>query len=166
LAVQLPPRVLMSLFAMDCHNDALVKRVLALHDIILDWIGRQNRGDDTTAKAREAADEVNALLLPYLSQRKVEPGDDLISRVWLEGPKALDDFTDADALATTREMFLAGTDTTVHALANSLFLLLTRPPIMERVRAEPGQTLAIFVEESLRLCGAVQYRFRLANKDV
>jgi cytochrome P450 len=166
LTAQLPPRVLMSLFAMDCHDDSLVKRVLELHEVILEWIGRQNRGDDTTARARTAADEVNGLLLPYLGKRKAEPGDDLISRVWLEGPKALDDFSDADALATTREMFLAGTDTTVHALSNALYLLLTQPEVMERIRAERGQTLSIFVEESLRLYGAVQYRFRLANKDV
>jgi cytochrome P450 len=165
LCAHLPPRVLMSLFAMDCHDDALVERVLSLHDDVLEWIGRRNKGEEFTAKARAAAEEINGLLGPYLAKRKAQPGNDLISRIWVEGPQVLADFADADALATTREMFLAGTDTTVHALSNALYILVTQPQIMERVRTERGATLATFVEEALRLYGAVQYRFRLANED-
>jgi cytochrome P450 len=162
---QLPPRVLMSLFAMDGRDDGLVRHILDLHDSVLDWVGQRNRGSELTLKARAAAQELNALLAPYMAERKARPGRDLISRVWLEGPQALADFSDADALATTRELFLAGTDTTVHAISNSLYLLLTQPDVMERVRSERGQALATFVEESLRIYGAVQYRFRIANED-
>lgn len=164
-AAQAPPRVLMSLFAMDWRNDELANRVLSLHDDVLAWIGQQNRGDSATAKARHAASEINAILMPYLAARKVDPGQDLISRVWLEGPSALANFSDADALATTREMFLAGTDTTVHALANAFYILLTQPQVMERVRAERGPALNALVEEALRLYGSVQYRFRISNHD-
>lgn len=163
-AMQYPPRVLMSLFAMDWHDEALVRRVYDLHADVLAWIGQQNKGD-TTERARKAAGEINAILMPYLEARKADPGQDLISRVWQDGPATLENFSDADALATTREMFLAGTDTTVHALSNALYLLLTNPDLMERVRTERGKTLRTFVEESLRLYGSVQYRFRIANED-
>lgn len=164
-AMQFPPRVLMSLFAMDWHDEALVRRVYDLHSDVLAWVGQQNRGDALTDRARAAAQEINDILLPYLQKRKEQPGEDLISRVWQEGPGALSDFSDADALATTREMFLAGTDTTVHALSNAIYLLLTDAPLMARVKAERGKVLANFVEEVLRLYGSVQYRFRIANQD-
>jgi cytochrome P450 len=164
VCAQLPPRVLMSLFAMDGRDDGLVQHILDLHDSVLNWVGQRNRGVELTLKAQVAAQELNALLAPYLADRKARLGTDLISRVWLEGPQALDDFTDADALATTRELFLAGTDTTIHAISNSLYILLTQPAVMERVRSERGQALATFVEESLRIYGAVQYRFRIANE--
>jgi cytochrome P450 len=165
LAAQLPPRVLMSMFAMDWRDDALAARVLDLHELVMNWIGQQNRGEAATAKARAAANEINEVLAPYLAMRKSSPGDDLISRVWLEGPATLAEFTDADALATTREMFLAGTDTTVHALSNALHILLTQPEVMARVSSERGRSLEAFVEEALRLYGSVQYRFRIANAD-
>lgn len=163
--MQFPPRVLMSLFAMDWHDEPLVRRVYDLHADVLAWVGQQNRGDALTGRARAAAREINEILMPYLIARKAAPGEDLISRVWQEGPNALADFSDADALATTREMFLAGTDTTVHALSNAIYLLLTDAELMARLRAERGKPLATFVEEVLRLYGSVQYRFRLANQD-
>jgi cytochrome P450 len=165
LTTQFSPRVLMSLFGMDWRDDQLADRVLTLHETIMDWVGQQNRGDETTPRARAAAEELNAILIPHLLERKRAPRSDLISRIWTEAPAALDDFKDDDALAIGRELFLAGTDTTVHALANALNLLLTQPQVMARVRAERGATLAAFVEEALRLYGSVQYRFRLANAD-
>lgn len=162
---QIPPRVLMALFAMPWQDDALGARVLELHDAVMTWIGFQNRGEEVTRKARAAGAEINAMLLPYLRARKENPGNDLISRVWSDGPKALPGMSEDDALATTREMFLAGTDTTVHALANAMYILVTQPEVMAAVRADRGKALANLVEEALRLYGSVQYRFRVANQD-
>lgn len=162
---QVPPRVIMSLLAMQWDDEELVRRVLDLHDDVMAWIGMQNRGGDATAKARAASRELNEMLLPYIRSRRDNPGDDLISRVWSEGSYALENINEADALATCREMFLAGSDTTVHALANALYILLTQPDIMEAVRADRGKALTAFADEVLRLYGSVQYRFRVANQD-
>ena len=162
---QIPPRVLMSLFAMRWDDEALAKRVLELHDDVMAWVGSQNRGSELTAKARAAGQEINAILMPYMLERKKNPGNDLISRLWTDGPKILDNFTDEDALANAREMFLAGTDTSLHALANAFHIILTQPAVMEAVRADRQKTLSNLVEEALRLYGSVQYRFRVANQD-
>ena len=162
---QIPPRVLMSLFAMPWNDDVLARRVLDLHETVMTWIGSQNRGSELTDKARAAGREINAILMPYMLERKKNPGDDLISRLWTDGPNILDNFTDEDALANAREMFLAGTDTTVHAMANALHILITQPEVMQAVRADRQKALANLVEEALRLYGSVQYRFRVANQD-
>jgi cytochrome P450 len=161
---QIPPRVIMSLLAMSWQDEEMVRRVLKLHDDVMEWIGNQNRGE-TTGKARAASQEINAMLLPYVRMRRDTPGNDLISRVWTEAPKFLANMTEEDALATCREMFLAGTDTTVHALANAIYLLLTQPKVLEAIKADRGKPLSNFVEEALRIYGSVQYRFRVANED-
>jgi len=162
---QIPPRVLMSLFAMPWDDEALARKVLALHDDVMTWIGSQNRDSALTSRARAAGQEINAILMPYMLERKQNPGNDLISRLWTDGPKILDNFTDEDALANAREMFLAGTDTSLHALANAFHIILTQPAVMEAVRADRQRALSNLVEEALRLYGSVQYRFRVANQD-
>jgi cytochrome P450 len=161
---QIPPRVIMSLLAMSWQDEEMVRRTLALHDDVMEWIGNQNRGE-TTGKARAASQEINAMLLPYVRMRRDNPGNDLISRVWTEAPNFLANLTEEDALATCREMFLAGSDTTVHALANAIYLLLTQPKVMEAVKVDRTKALSNFVNEALRILGSVQYRFRVANED-
>ncbi|MHA3795395.1 cytochrome P450 [Rhizorhabdus wittichii] len=161
---QIPPRVIMSLSAMDWRDDDLARRLFSLHDTVMRWIGNGNTGVEETAAAAAAAHEITDIISPYLKLRKDQPGDDLLSRVWLEGPQVLEDFSDADVLATTRELFLAGTDTTVHALGNALYVLLTQPELLARVTEDRG-TLPTFIEEALRVYGSVQYRFRIANQD-
>lgn len=162
---QVPPRVIMSLLGMPWDNEEIVRRVLTLHDDVMAWVGMQNRGKALTERARAASHEINAMLLPYIRMRRDQPRDDLISRVWNEGPSELDRIDEADALATCREMFLAGSDTTVHALANALYVLLTQPDLMETIRADRDKALNAFADEILRLYGSVQYRFRVANQD-
>jgi cytochrome P450 len=155
---------MMSLFAMEWRDEALAARVFELHDHVMSWIGKKNSGEAETTRAAAAAKEIVSILLPDLMKRKQAPGNDLISRIWLEGPAVLPDFSDDDALATARELFLAGTDTTVHALNNALYILLTQPAIMERIDSDRS-LLPAFVEEVLRVYGSVQYRFRVANED-
>ncbi len=163
-ADQIPPRVLMSLFGMPWQDDAVVARVLKLHDDVLIWIGGQNKDPEATRIARAASDEINAILLPYIRMRKANPGNDLMSQIWSEGPRVLENMTEDDALATCRELFLGGTDTTVHSIANALYMLLTEPDAMTAVRRDRDKALANFVEEALRMYGSVHYRFRIANE--
>jgi cytochrome P450 len=63
-ADQIPPRVLMSLFGMPWQDDALVERVLKLHDDVLIWIGGQNKNPDATRIARAARKSTESFLRP------------------------------------------------------------------------------------------------------
>lgn len=166
-AEQLPPRVFMSLFGMDQPSDAAVGKVRGLHEAIMRWAGgRQFLGDEATVEARAASFELNSLLLPLIRARREVSRDDLMSRLWAEAPGILEDFTEADLLATARELYLAGSDTTVHALANAFHVLLVEPEIRRAVEADRGAALDTFIEEVMRTLGSVQYRFRIANQDI
>ncbi|GLU37334.1 cytochrome P450 [Pseudomonas sp. NBRC 100443] len=165
-ADQLPCRVFMSLFGMDARDDAFVARVLELHDDIMVWAGgRHFLGEDATHKALAASHALNDILLPYIRARREKPAADLMTRLWAEAPGVLDDVSEEDMLATCRELYLGGSDTTVHALSNALHVLLTEPELAAALRSD-RQRLPVFIEEVLRVWGSVQYRYRVANQDI
>jgi cytochrome P450 len=97
--------------------------------------------------------------------RRLQPQDDFISRVWQEAPEAGLDLDEEGVLGLCRELYFAGSDTTVHGIANALWILLSRPDLMERVRSDRGKTLANLIEESLRLLNVVQFRHRICMED-
>ncbi|KQX23392.1 MULTISPECIES: cytochrome P450 [unclassified Sphingomonas] len=165
LADQLPPRVLVSLFGMDWRDDALVDAMLRLHGVVMHWIGG-TKDAASTAAAEAAASELNELLLPVIRARREQPGNDLISRLWAEAPALFDDISDQDMLSICRELFLGGSDTSVHAIANAIYLLLTEDGLKARIAGGGDKAMAAFVEEVMRLYGSVQHRFRLANQDI
>lgn len=164
---QLPSRVLMSLFGMDAADDEFLQHALHLHDIIMAWAGsRHYSGEEQTRQALAASDELNSILLPYLRKRRDQPTNDLVSRLWAEAPALLEDATEEDMLATCRELYLGGSDTTVHALSNAIYVLLTEPAIATAVKADRDRALSTFIDEVLRVWGSVQYRYRIANQDI
>lgn len=160
----LPPRVILSLLDMPWQNDSVVHRVIELHDVMMAWASGQG-GTGIVDQAKAASNELNAMILPHLRERRHNPGNDLISRVWMEWPKELGDPNEEKVLAVCREMFMAGSETTIHALANTFHILLTNAEVLRVVNVERGAALANLIEEGLRLFGAVQYRYRIANED-
>ena len=164
-ADQLPPRVIAALFGMPWQDDDLVGRILHLHEDIMAWIGRQHVAGPLTDRAIQAADELNGILLHYLRLRRDKPAEDFASRIWLDAPEFFGDFDEDSALGISREIFLGGGDTTVHGIANCFYTLLNQPAVAQRVRADRGTALTALVEESMRIWGSVQYRFRIARND-
>src|SRR5277367_4356092 len=137
-ADQLPPRVIAALFGMPWQDDELVKRILHLHEDVMAWIGMQHTTGPLADRAIAAGDELNALLLHYLRLRRDEPADDFASRIWLDAPEYYGEIDEAAALGISREIFLGGSDTTVHALANCFYLMLSRPDLRALVAADRG----------------------------
>jgi cytochrome P450 len=159
-----PPRVILALLGMPWQDDALVHRVVELHNVINQWISGLNLpGIDEQALA--ASRELNDMLLPFIRARRETLGMDLISRVWSAWPESLGEPGDDDVMAVGRELFLAGAEATTHAISNAFYLLLSDADLMARVRANRQQMVPQVVEESLRLFGAVHYRYRVANQD-
>lgn len=161
----IPPRVTCALFAMPWRDDALIEKTKALHDEIILWQGRGCRTDPEAAKlARAASNAINAILLPFIRERRNHPQEDFISRVWREAPTEYGSVSEEDVLAICRELYLGAAETTAHGIANSLYLLLWDPTVREAVRKNRGLVPAV-VEEAQRLFGSPQYRFRKANAD-
>jgi cytochrome P450 len=162
---QVPPRVICSLLGMPFEDDEAMARILYLNGCIVNYIASGYRDPQLRDVALEASRELNATLLPYVQARRAEPHDDFISRVWQQAPEAGLDLDDAGVLGLCRELYFAGSDTTVHGIANLFHLLLADEELFARVKAERGKALTHAIEESLRLLNVVQFRHRICVED-
>jgi cytochrome P450 len=124
-------------------------------------------GDNTVIDAaRAAANKMNSILMPFIDQRRAGTGNDMISRLWRDGPGLRPDWGDLDVVTNVRHMMFAGSETTTHALANAFYVLMTEPGIAGKIRDAGERGVNVFVEEMLRLYGPVQLRSRRANEDI
>jgi cytochrome P450 len=161
---EIPPRVICALLGMPWQDDDLIRKTLHLNEEIMKWIGRGYTDPDSVRDATAASEAINEILLPYIRERREHPQEDFISRVWQQAPSEYGALSEEDALAICRELYLGGADTTVHGIANSLYLLLWNEQVREAVR-EDQEKIAIVIEEAQRLYGSPQWRYRRANSD-
>jgi cytochrome P450 len=161
---EIPPRVICALLGMPWQDDALIRKTLYLNEEIMKWIGRGYYDENSVRDAQAASAAINETLLPFIRERRERPQDDFISRVWQEAPHEYGELSEADALAICRELYLGGADTTVHGIANSIYLWLWNPQMRDTV-ARDREQLPNVIEEAQRLYGSPQWRYRRANQD-
>ena len=121
-----------------------------------------------SAAAREASVDASRSLFGYLADtiaaRRRDPRDDLISAM-IEAQEEREALTDAELLATTNLLLLAGHETTTNLIGNGTLALLREPDEWRRLCADPA-LLPSGVEELLRFDGPVQATLRVALEDV
>jgi cytochrome P450 len=120
------------------------------------------------AEARQAANEAGRRIFAYLADtiaaRRRDPRDDLISAM-IQAQEERDALSDAELLATSNLLLLAGHETTTNLIGNGTLALLREPAQWRRLCADPG-LLPSAVEELLRYDGPVQATVRVALEDV
>jgi pimeloyl-[acyl-carrier protein] synthase len=117
---------------------------------------------------RERFEKALGQLVDYLrgviAERRRAPGDDLISGM-IQAQEQRDALTDAELLATSNLLLLAGHETTTNLIGNGTLALLRHPGELERLRAAPS-LLPVAIEELLRYDSPVQATVRVATQDV
>lgn len=103
-------------------------------------------------KVREEREKIEEYMAFLISIRRKNPKDDLISRMAMD----LDEWGEADLIATLSLLLVAGHETTVNLLSNGLLTLLRFPDYFERIREEPDFIVGT-VEELLRYEPPVQF---------
>jgi len=121
-----------------------------------------------SAEARAASTEAGRSLFAYLADtiaaRRRAPREDLISAM-IQAQEERDALTDAELLATSNLLLLAGHETTTNLIGNGMLALLREPDEWRRLCADPG-LLPTAIEELLRYDGPVQATVRVALEDV
>ncbi|HEV2127859.1 MAG TPA: cytochrome P450 [Thermomicrobiales bacterium] len=116
------------------------------------------------ARADEATHEMSEYLRGIVAKRKVDPQDDLLTRLIV----ARDEegrVTDDELIATAILLMIAGHETTVNLIANGALALMRHRDQWERLVAEPA-LVANATEELLRYDSPVQLTGRIATEDV
>lgn len=161
----LPVRVIAALMDLPYLDEGWITTCKRCMDDIAVFLEAFSVEDEAaTERAIAASHVMNDLLMPYIRERRTSGGDDLISQLWRGGREALEDWDEIDMRANVRIIFFGGSDTTTHVLANSFYVLMTDPALAAAVRGR-SDGVTRFVEEALRLYGAIHFRPRVANHD-
>ncbi|HET7435751.1 MAG TPA: cytochrome P450, partial [Thermoanaerobaculia bacterium] len=147
--------------------DAIGPRLRRWTDAIL-HLGDAIAGGEIAARAianfGAAKEEMRPYVLDLVAQRRVQPANDLLSRLVaaeVDGERLTDD----DILGFFYLLLLAGSETTTNLLGNAVLSLLKHPRELQRPRENP-ELLGSTIEEVLRYRSPVQLVFRTTTRDV
>lgn len=167
LADLVPIRVIASLCGLPWRDEAFINRMLGTVKPIIAWIGLGSPDDpELTQRAKVAADDFRDLVRPYVLRAKDGSEDNFISWIWANAAKDYGDVTLEDMLAITGDLIGAAGHTTVHGLANVMYVYLSDKAVRSAVQADQESALNALIEEALRTLGSPQWRFRKSNRDV
>lgn len=126
--------------------------------------GPEVSGAERMTRLRGSMDAFVGYLAELLTQRRAEPGDDLLSALCQveEGGTKL---TDPEILASALHLLLAGNEVTADLIGNTLLSLLQHPEVYRAVRADPAR-IPVLIEETLRHNSPVLGQLRVANQSV
>lgn len=99
-----------------------------------------------------------------ITKRKHNPQDDLISMLIKEGQQG-DKLTEEELLSTCILLVIAGHETTVNLISNSVLSLLNHPEQLVELKQRPS-LIERAVEEFLRYESPTQMTARLASEDI
>ncbi|MEV7864020.1 cytochrome P450 [Streptomyces hirsutus] len=131
---------------------------------VTSWFDRLGRlGDDIDA-AEAAVDQFEGYLMRLVSERRAEPGDDLISAL-VARQAGGDHLTDEELLSTCFMLITAGDETSTHLVGNGVLALLRHPGELVRLRDRPD-LIRSAVEELIRYDTPTQAIIRVVAEDV
>lgn len=161
LAYPLPVRVICALLGVPAADEALftawsrsVARAIDPHIL---------RGPEVDAEISADLTELTGYLTDLLEQRRVRPGDDLLSAlvaVEADGDRV----TAHEAVDLARLLLVAGHETTVNLIGNAVLALLRHPDQLAALLTDPG-LIDGAVDELLRYDSPVQLTQRIALEE-
>ncbi len=122
------------------------------------------RTDEQTKKLVWAATALSAYMRELMEQRRAAPKDDLVSdmvALQAEG----EPISDGEVSINLQSLLVGGNLTTTDLIGNAVWLLLTHPEELARLKADPT-LINSAVEEVLRYEGPVDITGRIASRDL
>ena len=124
----------------------------------------QRADAETQAKNEQCFTEISEFLRDLIAKKREAPRDDILTDL-ANGDADTERMNDFDLIATAVLLLVAGHETTVNLITNSVLTLLRFPEHWQRLRDEPAIAPRL-IEEMLRYEPPVQYRTRLAIADI
>lgn len=168
LAGRFPVRVIAGILGLPADDEfveewvRLFRRATAVRDV-----RGEADGGETKESSAQASRALRDMLLPFVRSRRSGSGDDFISQFWRAAPEIFDEgWGELDVVANMRLMFQAGSRTTAHAAANTLYVLLTGDAELRDGLIRHAERIPALVEEVLRMYSPVEVTLRRATGDV
>lgn len=116
---------------------------------------------ETRARNITTFDEISTYMRGLIGEKRRHPEDDMLSGLAGKGSGKDAPMGEVDLIATAILLLVAGHETTVNLIANSMLALVRHPDLLARLAAEPGLAPRL-IEEMLRYDPPVQFRTRRA----
>ncbi len=113
---------------------------------------------------RASVRETEAMMAEVLAQRRREPREDLVTDL-LQARVDGQSLSDAELMSFMFLLVVAGLETNIHLLGHSVRILMERPDVLARLRADRS-LIPRFIEEVLRYEPPVQAMGRLTTAEV
>jgi cytochrome P450 len=142
------------------------------HEVFKDWSRQAARGldpdfmipEDTRREMIRAGEELRAYFEGLVHKRTSDPGDDMLSAL-IHAEQEGEKLTHGELLSTLGLLLIAGHETTVNLIGNSLLQLSRHPDQYAMLQADPSLARGA-IEETLRFDPPVQITGRIAMTDL
>jgi cytochrome P450 len=125
---------------------------------------KESLSEAEVQQAVQSRTDIREYMNQLSATRRARPQDDLLSGL-VAGEDPDGRLSEPDLLATMQLLLIAGHETTVNLITNSMLTLLRHPEVFERLRRNPDLAIPT-VEEVLRYDPPVQFRTRTTLADV
>jgi cytochrome P450 len=132
-------------------------------DDLLAFQGVNKPSETDLGRAQKAITEMRPYITAMIEERRRQPRKDLMSK-FVAAEASGERLTETELVSTCVTLFVAGHETTLSLIANTLFLLLSHPEQLRLLRGNPD-LLAPAIEESLRFESPVSRQPRKMKED-
>lgn len=132
-------------------------------DLILSFQGVNKPSEEDLSRAQEGLVEIRAYLEDMIDERRRQPRQDLISK-FVAVQSAGERLSEAELMSTCVTLIIAGHETTISAIANTIYTLLNNPDQLRLLQQNP-RLLEPTIEESLRYECPVSRQARLLTAE-
>jgi cytochrome P450 len=133
-------------------------------DDLLAFQGSNRPPEDVLLKTQEALVSSKKYLTDLISERRKNPGEDLLSLLVLAESEG-DKLTHEELLNTCITLLAAGQETTTALIGNMLLILLQEPELLVQIREDPS-LIPSAIEEIVRFESPIPRQPRLIRRDI
>jgi len=122
------------------------------------------RSAEENARMRKGGANLSACMHALIAARRAKPEDDLVSDMVAAQAEGAQ-ITDIELSSNFQALMVGGNLTTTDLIGNAIWLLLTHPEELAKLRADPS-LINSAVEEALRFESPVDVTSRIASRDM
>jgi cytochrome P450 len=160
VAVLLPAYVILDMMGLPREDFAEIKQ---WSDDLRLFIGTSRTEEDKYRKARDGADRMSSYFRDVIAQRRISPGDDVITAM-VNAKDASGALSEDELVAMCMLVLFGGHETTTSLLGSAVVALIEHPEQKQKLHDEPALIDAA-VEEFLRYDGPSNSIARVAAVD-